>query len=66
MYSLQKLYKRTPKILEKLCLIDWKLKLDEHPEGTSIGSDNCDFSKNPDYNGCLWNINFLSQKPHEQ
>ena len=24
-----------------------------HPEGTSIGSDNCDFSKNSDYNGCL-------------
>ena len=36
-----------------------------HPEGTSIGSDNCDFSKNSDYNGWLWNINFLSPKPHE-
>ena len=35
-----------------------------HPEGTSIGSDNCDFSKNSDNNGCLWNINFLSLKPH--
>ena len=35
-----------------------------HPEGTSIGSDNCDFSKNSDNNGCLWNINFLSPKPH--
>ena len=30
------------------------------------GSDICNFSKNSDYNGCLWNINFLSPKPHEQ
>ena len=33
-----------------------------HPEGTSNGSDICDFSKNSDYNGCLWDINFYPLK----
>ena len=33
-----------------------------HPEGTSNGSDICDFSKNSHYNGCLWDINFFPLK----
>ena len=33
----------------------------KHPEGTSIGSDNCDFLKVSDFNGSLWNVKVFPQ-----
>ena len=33
-----------------------------HPEGISIGSDNCDFLKVSDFNGSLWNIKVFPLK----
>ena len=34
----------------------------QHPEGTSIGSDNCDFLKVSDFNGSLWNVKVFPLK----
>ena len=33
-----------------------------HPEGTSIGSDICDFLKVSDFNGSLWNVKVFPLK----